>query len=230
MTDTLANLPPPRSTSQTQTAAQPSTRDAPSIVSDYQTFLKMLTTQIRNQDPLNPMEPSEFATQLATFSAVEQQVRANEQLANLNAAMLRMELGDSARWVGMQAQGDMAVHFTGDPITMDIAPPDNAAQVSLIVQNGAGQTVQTLPIDPRQTRLVWNGQTETGTPLPEGNYRFSIQSTINGQSTPRIDPAMPFATVRESRVNGSDVVLVMSGGIEIAAKEISALRSPPAQP
>lgn len=45
--------------------------------SDFETFLKMLTTQIKNQDPLNPMEGTEFAVQLATFSGVEQQVMTN---------------------------------------------------------------------------------------------------------------------------------------------------------
>ena len=53
------------------------------ISSDFETFLKMLTTQMQNQDPLNPIESSDYAVQLATFSGVEQQVRTNQLLADL---------------------------------------------------------------------------------------------------------------------------------------------------
>jgi flagellar basal-body rod modification protein FlgD len=55
------------------------------ITADFQTFLQLLTTQLKNQDPLNPMESTEYATQLATFSGVEQQVRTNELLESLSS-------------------------------------------------------------------------------------------------------------------------------------------------
>lgn len=53
------------------------------LSSDFETFLKMLTTQMENQDPLNPVDSAEFAMQLATFSGVEQQIRTNDILADM---------------------------------------------------------------------------------------------------------------------------------------------------
>lgn len=66
------------------------------ISSDFQTFLKMLTAQIQNQDPLNPTPSDEFAVQLATFSSVEQQVRTNDLLVALGAQFGSMGMAQFA--------------------------------------------------------------------------------------------------------------------------------------
>ena len=87
-------------TSQTASASAAS-QDRTMINSDFQTFLTMLTTQMQNQDPLNPMESTEFATQLATFSGVEQQVRTNELLGSLQDSMALSSMGQIAGWIGM---------------------------------------------------------------------------------------------------------------------------------
>lgn len=62
-----------------------STTKASTVSADFETFLKMLTAQIQNQDPMNPIVSSDYATQLATFSSVEQQVLANSYLENIQA-------------------------------------------------------------------------------------------------------------------------------------------------
>lgn len=73
----------------------------PQINADFQTFLRMLTTQLQNQDPMNPMESSDFSVQLATFSGVEQQVMTNQLLTSLSA---RMELSELSSWHGRPDQ------------------------------------------------------------------------------------------------------------------------------
>ena len=64
----------------------------------------MMTVQMENQDPLNPMESSEFAVQLATFSGVEQQIRTNDLLASMIASQTAGGLAELANWVGMEAR------------------------------------------------------------------------------------------------------------------------------
>ena len=97
-------------TSQTASASAAS-QDRTMINSDFQTFLTMLTTQMQNQDPLNPMESTEFATQLATFSGVEQQVRTNELLGSLQDSMALSSMGQIAGWIGMDARAEMPMAF-----------------------------------------------------------------------------------------------------------------------
>lgn len=84
------------------TTVEASAKDA--INSDFETFLIMLTTQMQNQDPLNPIDSSDFAVQLATFSSVEQQVKTNDLLTSLGQQFELMGLSQLAGWVGMEAR------------------------------------------------------------------------------------------------------------------------------
>jgi flagellar basal-body rod modification protein FlgD len=85
------------------------------ITADFQTFLRLLTTQMQNQDPLNPMESTEFASQLAQFSGVEQQVRTNDLLTGLQAGLATQGMGQLGGWIGLEARAEMPVNFEGQP-------------------------------------------------------------------------------------------------------------------
>ncbi|MDJ0822736.1 MAG: flagellar hook capping FlgD N-terminal domain-containing protein, partial [Paracoccaceae bacterium] len=95
--------PPPlfgAGTAQTQTTQSNS---GTTLSSDFETFLKMLTAQMQNQDPLNPVDSTDYATQLATFSSVEQQVLTNDLLRDLGASMGGNLMSELGNWVGMEA-------------------------------------------------------------------------------------------------------------------------------
>ncbi|MEM9127629.1 MAG: flagellar hook capping FlgD N-terminal domain-containing protein, partial [Pseudomonadota bacterium] len=78
----------PATSAQATTQAQPtSTPQANALTSDFETFLLMLTAQARNQDPLEPLDSSQYASQLAQFSMVEQQVQTNDLLSSLSNAL-----------------------------------------------------------------------------------------------------------------------------------------------
>src|SRR6056297_3909166 len=79
---------------------------AEALSSDFETFLLMLTTQMQNQDPLNPLESSEFAVQLATFSGVEQQVKTNDLLGSLLSGLASSGMAQMASWIGREARTD----------------------------------------------------------------------------------------------------------------------------
>ena len=73
------------------------------LSSDFDVFLQMLTAQARYQDPLEPVDSSEYASQLAQFSMVEQQVLTNDLVENLMSALTSSETGNMAQWIGMEA-------------------------------------------------------------------------------------------------------------------------------
>jgi hypothetical protein len=100
-------------TARTETA---SARRSPALTSDFDTFLKMLTTQMQNQDPLNPMESTDFAVQLATFSGVEQQVLTNDLLKDLNGQFTLMGMSQLSAWVGKEARTNSDVWYDGRAI------------------------------------------------------------------------------------------------------------------
>ena len=98
------------------------------INSDFDTFLKMLTAQMRNQDPLNPVESADFAVQLATFSSVEQQVQTNELLSDLGAQMTTLGMGQLSGWIGLEAEARAPARFTGDPVSLGATVDPSAEQ------------------------------------------------------------------------------------------------------
>ena len=110
----------------TTSAAPTTTSNKALISSDFDTFLKMLTAQMQNQDPLNPMDSTDYATQLATFSGVEQQARTNELLTNLGSQMAVLGMSQLAGWVGQEARAEAPVWMDGDPVTMQLTPATGA--------------------------------------------------------------------------------------------------------
>lgn len=100
--------------SQTSAAGSSTKTDGTKISTDYQMFLKMLTAQMKNQDPLNPIDSTDYATQLATFSGVEQQVKTNDLLTSLTGQLGVSGMGQLASWVGMEARAAVAVPYQGD--------------------------------------------------------------------------------------------------------------------
>ena len=115
----------------TTSAAPTTTSNKALISSDFDTFLKMLTAQMQNQDPLNPMDSTDYATQLATFSGVEQQARTNELLTNLGSQMAVLGMSQLAGWVGQENQ----VGQTGKTVRPDLYI---ACGISGMIQHIAG--------------------------------------------------------------------------------------------
>lgn len=195
------------------------------IESDFQTFLVMLTTQMQNQDPLNPIDSSDYAVQLATFSGVEQQVKSNDLLQNLVAQMGLMGMAQMAGWVGMEARAAAPAWFDGDPVTLAPNPAAAADEAVLVVYDDAGTEVSrrsvTLSADPIQ----WNGLTERGTVLDTGLYSFRLESYLNGNMIAN-DMIEVYSPIVEARGENGGTVLILEGGARISANDVTALRKP----
>ena len=203
----------------TSTTSQPA-----AVTSDYETFLKMMTTQLQNQDPLNPIDSADYAVQLATFSGVEQTVRTNQLLESLGQQFGLLGMAQMAGWVGQQARADAPVWMDGDPVTLAPNPAAAADRAVLVVKNAAGDVVgrEDLPIstDP----YIWQGKGITGADLPQGKYTLSLES-YRGDELLATTPMESYAKIMEARGTATGTVLVLEGGIEVPANKITALRT-----
>jgi flagellar basal-body rod modification protein FlgD len=204
-------------------AQQASAASTNLISADFETFLQMMTTQMQNQDPLNPMESTEFATQLATFSGVEQQVRTNTLLADLGAAFSTLGMGELGGWIGMEARAEMPVNFQGDPVTIAGARHSLADRMELIVRSEDGEIVQQLPIPLSDDPFEWTGTGPDGTTLPEGVYQITVQNW-SGEDMLEERGAMIYAQIEEAQLVGGEVWLTMDGGMSIPADSVLGLR------
>ena len=195
------------------------------ISSDFETFLKMLTVQMQNQDPLNPIESSDYAVQLATFSGVEQQVQTNDLLKSLASQMGVMGMAQISGWVGMEARTDAPVQFDGAPITLAPAPNVSADQAFLIVRDASGSVVQTSEIPVSSDNVDWAGVDDNGNPFPSGPYTFELENFAYDEYL-STTPVESYGHISEARADGTNTILVMESGAQVNADDISALREP----
>ena len=204
------------------TAAPP---EAPVVVSDYETFLVMMTTQLQNQDPLDPMDSDQFAVQLATFSGVEQQVLTNDLLAELTAQSTMQSMAQMAGWVGKEARVAAPVYYDGDPITLSPNPAVAADKTVLVVTDQAGVEVARQEIPVSTAPYDWTGLAADGTPLPDGIYSLTLENYAGTDllGTTEIEH---YSTIEEARSVAGGTTLLFEGGIEVPAMYVTALREP----
>lgn len=161
-------------------ATLPSSETSTVLSSDFETFLKMLTAQAQYQDPLEPIDSSEYASQLAQFSMVEQQVLANDRLAELTAQMTISNMTQMASLIGMDARTTEAVYFDGGALTVDPDPATGADKTVLVVSNKGGFVVQRTEIPVSDEVIQWDGREKTALALLKGSTALNWKALQGG--------------------------------------------------
>lgn len=210
-----------------RTATRPETASA--LSSDFETFLKMLTAQLQNQDPLNPLESTDFAVQLATFSGVEQQVRTNELLGQLAGSGAGDRLGDLAAWIGQEVRVAAPAEFQGAPITLYPDRIDGADRTALVVRDAAGALVSSAPVPNDGAPIEWAGVRDDGGPLPAGTYSFAIEG-YTGTAFAGSGEVSHYAQVREVRITPDGPRIGLAGDDDIDPDAVLAIRAPAPPP
>lgn len=204
--------------------AEASNSSAGMISSDFETFLTMLTAQLENQDPLNPVESTDYAVQLATFSGVEQQVQTNTLLTDLKEAITAMSSANQSGimglsdWVGMNVVTQSSVYFTGNPITIAPKPDANAAYSGIEVRNSDGEVVHLSYPEIDGGPIEWTGLNADGSTIPSGVYTFHAvhYDAMGNGSEAQVDV---LGEVVEARLEGGEVVLVLDSGATMNAAD-----------
>lgn len=209
----------------TTRSATESGRTNSALNSDFDTFLKMLTVQMENQDPLNPLESSEFAVQLATFSGVEQQIRTNDLLADMIAGRASGGLAELAGWVGMEARVSGPAQFDGAPIALSVDPDPGSDAAYVVVRDDLDRVIARKAAPVEGGIVLWGGAGSDGRPLLPGAYSFELESVSRGEIT-SAKPVEHYALVQEARIGSDGIDIVLAGGRAIASSEVTALRRP----
>lgn len=217
----VTNTPLLQGASQTGNAAT----DKESVNSDYEVFLKLLTAQVKNQDPLDPMSSDDFSSQLAQFSAVEQQVKTNDLLEALSAQLGMMGIGEMATWIGLDARAAAAASFDGSPISISPNPAASADHAVLVVRDSSGNEVQRQDFIPSTDEIQWAGVDGNGAPFAYGLYTFEVES-YSGDELIASTKAEIYSRVLEVKSSNGETILVLEGGVEVPSTSVSALRDP----
>lgn len=195
--------------------AQYASADQTKLSGDFDQFLTLLTTQLQNQDPLSPMDSSEFTNQLVQFSSVEQQIKSNTLLSNLLASQtLNMTalgvsfIGKNVEVAGKTFQGGNGVDTT---LTYDM--PSTAKVGTVTVTDSDGRVV--FSKDAELTKgvhsFVWNGKDSSGTVVPAGKYTVKVSALTEDSTALNVNTYVPgFVNSLETADDGS-LVLDVSG-------------------
>lgn len=159
-----------------QTASQ---RGFSQLTNNFDTFLTLLTTQLRNQDPLKPLDTEKFTEQLVQFASVEQSIQTNQNLEALLALQASSANETALSMIGRIASVDTDVAaLTDDAARWTYTLPQDAAGVSVKVFDARGALVAVLEGDNEAGvhEILWNGQTNNGVAAPQGAYRLVVEA------------------------------------------------------
>ena len=163
--------------------------DKNSLAGNFQTFLTLLTTQLKNQNPLDPLDTNQFTQQLVQFAQVEQQLKQNEQLAALVAMERTAQATTALAYVGQTVvvDGQTAALKDGQATWSFVAlrMAVFAPTVSITVKSATGQTVYSgnFTINTGTQNFTWDGRDNSGVKWPDGNYTLSVTAKdASGQS------------------------------------------------
>ncbi|MBI2714808.1 MAG: flagellar biosynthesis protein FlgD [Rhizobiales bacterium] len=146
------------------------------IASNFTTFLQLLTTQLKNQNPLDPLDTNQFTQQLVQFAQVEQQMKSNDQLSTLVALDKTAQSTAALAYVGatVVVDGSTAPLANGSASwTLNTSKP---ATATVTITDSTGQTVYsgTFSINPGNQAFVWDGRGNDGRQWPEGSYKLTV--------------------------------------------------------
>ena len=208
-------------------ASQNTINSAIGLAPNFDDFLQLLTTQLQNQDPLEPLDATEFTTQLVQFASVEQQIGQNSRLDEL----LKVQSGSQA--VGavsfldtiVEAFGDKSVLSNGEA-TYTYTLASEAEAVTITIRNESGTIVRTLngEVGAGKHTLVWDGKNDQGVPQTDGTYSISVSARDADGKTIE---AKTGTVGKVSGVTVKDGVLVLDlGGITVKVTDVVSVKRP----
>lgn len=173
-------------------------------------FLKLLVTQLKNQDPMNPMENAELTSQLAQMSTVEGISKLNTTLSALSRTSQMLQ-GASLVGHSVLAEGNN-LELTTSGAVGGIEFASAADSVKVTIKDEDGNTVKVLDLGKQESglaRFVWDGKSSTGTLQEAGSYSFSVTATAGGKAVTTTSYGL--GSVLSVAMNDSDIEAEVSG-------------------
>ncbi len=150
------------------------------LTENFETFLTLLTTQLQNQDPLDPLDSGEFTSQLVQFTAVEQSINTNDNLEALLILTQAASTGNAVNYIGK------TVTFKGNATALASGRAQwqynlesQAAETTIVVSDDSGKVVysQAGQTAPGEHDFIWDGTDNAGNSLPDGLYTVQVSAT-----------------------------------------------------
>jgi flagellar basal-body rod modification protein FlgD len=195
------------------------------LAENFDQFLTLLTAQLKNQDPTNPLDTNEFTNQLVAFAQVEQQIATNTNLESL------VDLNQTAQLTALAPMVGKRVEIDGPDLPLQNGAADFSvtnstgyARARIIVTDGTGRIVrdEVANLSNGRQALAWDGRDANGAKLPDGGYRVSVRGLdAKGVETPMSVTSRGLVTAAER--SGENFVLLLGDGVRVAPDKVRAL-------
>jgi flagellar basal-body rod modification protein FlgD len=183
MTAIAANTVSPSLLAAVNPAAASAT-DANSTAATQDRFLKLLVTQMKNQDPLNPMDNAQVTSQLAQLSTVNGIDKLNTTLTALQGSYQSSQSLQAAALIGHGVLlSGASTTLSGGNAVMGVDITEAADAVKVTIRDGSGRAIHTMDLGPQEIGtmpLAWDGKTDAGANAPGGKYTFDVEATRGG--------------------------------------------------
>lgn len=199
------------------------------LSANFDNFLKLLTTQLSNQDPLSPLDATQFTTQLAQFSGVEQAINTNKKLDTLIAAQTTGQLDTGVNFLGKYVEGSGNIStLANGQAEWGYSLASQAASTQIEIFNDQGQLVRTIPGETASGahQLVWDGTDDNGNTVPDGSYQMRVIAKDSGGKDVTVGTNFVSPVTGVVTQNGQ-VMLQTSDGL-LAIGNVISVREPPA--
>lgn len=155
---------------------------------DQEDFLQLLTQQLAQQDPTEPVDNDQMITQMASFSTVEGISQMTEQFESLNSVMTSSQALQASSLVGQKVliPTNITNKVAGEDVEAVISMPSNSnGDVLVRIENDSGELIRTINVGAKQAgnnEFAWDGLDEQGNEVEEGNYSINATATIDGEN------------------------------------------------
>lgn len=203
------------------TAASQTASSSSQLASNMNTFLQLLTTQLQYQDPMNPMDTSQFTNQLVEFASVQQEIDINQNLESMMSSQNNAALASAANYLGTNVTAvSSSLPLQSGSSTFYYTTPANSTGVNIVISDSSGNIVDTMNGSAvAGTHAVsWNGDNIYGQTEPDGTYTLSVSSTGSNGTSTQLDTAVlgKVTAVATDPTNNQTQVMLGSVGVDLS--------------
>lgn len=217
MTSGLTSLASTASSSSSSAAAANSSQE---IAGNFTQFLTLLTTQLQNQNPLDPMDTNTFTQQLVQYAGVEQQLKTNDRLDSILTNSKASSAASATSYVGQTVTADGTTADLKDGSALWTLTPARAAkQATITVSDSKGNVVatQSRALTAGAQSFAWDGRTSSGSKAPSGTYSIRIDAVDTTGARVSVDTQVSGKVEGIDLSGASPVLLIGSSRVPVSA-------------
>ncbi len=210
----------------TNTSVTGANKSLSGLAENFDNFLILLTTQLKNQDPTAPMDTNDFTSQLVSFTGVEQAVNTNSNLEKLISLTQTNQTNDAVGYLGKTVEVEGSVgSLNNGQAEFFYTLEEDADYTSILITDSDGRLVKSIDGNTKagKSSLVWDGKSESGRQMPDGMYEILVRS-VDAQGNEIKTSSSVTSVVNGVTIKDGSPMLTLTNTLVVPASSIVSVR------